>query len=287
MNRPPLARALFLAGAALILLVNALILAGAAWNRSAEEARLALTQRELPSGREWGLERERSGVSLRLDWRVTSRQFDQAQVPGYYSREVDWLDLPRLRALGFDLPDQPPARDDEARRRRLDINRRAWLVLELDGPAHAAAVDATRQHLERTEAEAGSGPARAEVEIRIKAAREALEAEREHRSRLFVIDAGTDPAALRARYPQRDRYLILGGRVGVSVQTRAAGVTIDPPRYQAHIAELEVESIHLPARLHGAVGAGGNHDAARYRIDVAWGRRHEPWVVAARAEPSN
>ena len=287
MNRPPLARTLFLAGAALILLVNALILAGAAWNRSAEEARLALTQRELPSGREWGLERERSGVSLRLDWRVMSHQPDQAQVPGYYSREVGWLDVPRLRALGFDLPDQPPARNDEARRRRLDTSRRAWLVLELDGPAHVAAVDAARQHFERIEAEAGSEPAHAEVEIRIKAAREALEAEREHRSRLFVIDAGIDPAALRARYPQRDRYLILGGRIGVSVQTWEAGAALALPRYQAHIAELEVESIHLPARFHGAVAASGNRDALRYRIDVAWGRRHEPWVVAARAEPSN
>lgn len=289
MSRPAHPRALFLAGAALIVLVNAVILAGAAWNRSAQEARVVLTQRELPPGWDQGLERERSGVSLRLDWRVASGVPDEAQASGFYTRDADWLDLPRLRVLGFDLPDAVPGREDEAQRRRLESNRHLWLVLELDGAAHAAALDAARQRLERAQAQVdvATDATRAEFANRAKAAREALDAEREERSRLFVIDAGTDSAALRSHYPQRDRYLILGGRIGVTVQTWADGETLDPPRYRAHVTALDVESLHVPARFHDAIATAGNRDAARYRLDVAWGRRHEPWLIAAqRGSPS-
>ncbi|HRQ35671.1 MAG TPA: DUF4824 family protein [Chiayiivirga sp.] len=289
MSRAMRSRRLFLAGAALIIAVNAVILAGAVWNRSAEEARMTLTQRELPPGWNHGLEQERSAISLQLAWRVMSHEVGEAPPHPHYSREVDWLDLPRLRALGFDLPDAAPARSDEARRRRIDGDRGAWLVLELDGAAHAAAVEAARRHMEhaQAQADAATDATRAEFANRAKAAREALDAEREERSRLFVIDAGTDPAALRSRYPQRDRYLILGGRVGVTVQTWADGETLDPPRYRAHVTALDVESLHVPARFHDAIATAGNRGAARYRLDVAWGRRHEPWLIAAqRGSPS-
>ena len=84
MSRPAHPRGLFLAGAALIVLVNAVILAGAAWNRSAEEARMTLTQRELPPGWNHGLEQERSAISLQLAWRVMSHEVGEAPHHTHY-----------------------------------------------------------------------------------------------------------------------------------------------------------------------------------------------------------
>ena len=60
MKLSPASRQLLWLGAALILAVNAVILAGVGWNRSAEDSRLRLTERELRVPYQWGLERERA-----------------------------------------------------------------------------------------------------------------------------------------------------------------------------------------------------------------------------------
>src|SRR4029077_3874453 len=89
-------------GLALIAVTNAVALLGAAWNRSGEEARLALTQRELLRPYPWYGNRENSGISLTLVWRV---QGDGPDRPlGRYTRiggQPPWLDRAKMGSLGF------------------------------------------------------------------------------------------------------------------------------------------------------------------------------------------
>jgi hypothetical protein len=64
-----------IAGLALILLTNAVALLGVYQNRSGEpESMLTLTQRELQQPYGWGMARENSGISLRINWFLFRRQ---------------------------------------------------------------------------------------------------------------------------------------------------------------------------------------------------------------------
>src|SRR5262249_62066632 len=93
----------FAAGAVLVALTNAIALGGAAWNRSGEESRLRLTQRELVRPYVWYGNRENSGRSLTLTWRALG---DLTPSDPYLSWNFAatrgapaWLDRVRIDAL--------------------------------------------------------------------------------------------------------------------------------------------------------------------------------------------
>ena len=276
----PVQRKLLVVGAALIVAVNALALGGVAWNRSgAPDSMLTLTQRELRLPYRWGMEQERSGLSLRLEWRVPvspdDREYELRQ--GAFGGTPAWLDADKLRALGFDL------RSDD--RGRLS-SREVVLVLELAGPAYTAALERAAQQVERVEKRAErESPDDKQGAQALQAARENLQRERDTFSRLFAIDAGLDAAALRARYPDRSRYLIVGGRIRPHVTPGDNGVVAS-----GWIESLPVGSISVPERLRGGLDGAehmtGRDDGRRFEADIVWGRRLEPWVTALRVLPA-
>lgn len=239
-----------LLGLALILGSNAVVLAGVAWNRSGEEARLQLSQRELGATRDWGSSRENSGVALQLHWRVLRTVKDEPSYDyGYsYGGDTEWLDRAKLEALGFDLsaPLPDPLLDERYERQ---LPRPVFLVLEFDGPAYRAA-------LRRAEAW---------VQVAKKGSKEVLERERTESSRLFVVDAGLDADALRAKYPDRGHYAVVPGKV--SLQTYRV------KRPMGYVHGPSVADINVPTRFHGAVRA------PKFEASVAFGRRMEPWLV--------
>ncbi|MEJ5208485.1 DUF4824 family protein [Denitratimonas sp. CY0512] len=275
------ARRLLWLGAALILAVNALILAGVGWNRSAEDSRLRLTERELHVPYQWGLEREKSALALQLNWRVAAHQSSGGSHALPYQRQARWLDAARLRELGFDLGDVPPT--DWQLWRHQTAQRQAWLVLEFDGAAHAAALERAQHSYQALESGPGAagGPYREELAQRLRAAQHNWLDERDTRSRLFVIDAGTDPKSLRIRYPDPRRYLIASGVVAVTVMREPESA---PPFYSGIIRSIDIDRIHVPARFHPVIGTHATHPAVepdrRYQVELVHGRRHQPWVEA-------
>jgi hypothetical protein len=236
-------------GLALILVTNAVVLAGVAYNRSGEpESLLKLSQRELPMPGEWGFEGENSGVSLAIAWRVHPGPGSEAYDFGHsYGGEAAWLDRAKLESLGFDLT-------EPALRETRQLPRDALLVLEVDGPAHRAA-------LRRAEERANRKPE--EWMLR------QLKHERETSSRLFVVDAGVDLAALRAKYPNRSQYAIVKGKVRIYRATRGKAAA-------GFVAGVNITGVHVPVEMHGALRRGGNYEAT-----VAFGRRLEPWLRSA------
>jgi len=108
------------AGAGLILLANAVALTGVYFNRSGEpESRMTLSQRELSMPWGWGMDKENSGLALGLNWRIK----DGSSVAysfggdGFHGGTPEWLDEPRMKALGFDTAHVP---EDPAGRRRFE-----------------------------------------------------------------------------------------------------------------------------------------------------------------------
>ena len=120
--------------AAVVLVANAFALVGVARNRAgAPEAEVLLTERELPLA-PWS--DDSTGVFLQLEWQRSLRG----------SRlEMPWFDRAKLESLGFDC--SRFEKESRARYGRL-VPRRAYVVLEYDGPASA-------RRLEAVEAERG------------------------------------------------------------------------------------------------------------------------------------
>lgn len=285
------------AGLALVVGANALLLARVAANRSgAPAARLELTQRELTLPWRSDDDEENTGLALSLSWN-SPRDSET------------WFDRAKLVELGFDDASLRPCRED--RPCRTPLPRDVWVVLEMAGDSWRRWLTAAEAELERAAIEVARGEVTAKtLELR----RRSLARERVEHTRLFAVDAGLDAEALRRRYPDPGRFAVVPARVGVSFSSRK-----DEPPVCGRIESLAVPQLHVPlARrpvLDWALGEERRRseeisrtvkddladeladdlatsvDAREprpplYRATVVWGRRHEAWLAeVARLQP--
>lgn len=247
-------------GFGVVLLSNALALGGVWYNRSGEpEARLLLSERELqrvPGG--W-LREEGDGVMrLQLSW----------QRPGEGWR-LPWLDEAKLNELGFDAGagqalSRQPARE-------------VWLVLELDGALYRRQVEQAREALLAAEAELQASPGSETLRQARDERQQRLQFVEQQASRLMLVDAGVDALSLRQRWPDRQRQVLMAGRIEPYRNGTEAG-------YGATI-RLENDRLSVPyAYRELARGWARSYQRTGFKaqVDVAFGRRHEPWVLGIR-----
>ena len=116
----------------LIILTNAIVLAGVAYNRSGEpDAMVQLSERELQWQKNWERSgKEDSGLYLTLQWSMT----------GYYEygreyREDSWLNQQKLAELGFDTSFPLNDKRSSSYYNR-QLSRQAYVVLEFNGLAY-------------------------------------------------------------------------------------------------------------------------------------------------------
>jgi len=277
-----------IAGLALILSVNAVVLVGVAYNRSGEpESALLLTQRELAPPRPWGFEGENSGIALRLQWRVLREDVYEpsGMVIGNagFGGAPDWLNKAKLAALGFDVANLDDTPEDRKRYGKL-LPKDVLLVLELDGPAWRAALERARRHLEKEEMLLAANGGKEEFEQRTRLASKQLLWEEHRNSRLFVIDADLDAQALRAKYPDRSRYAIMRGQVRPQVSEIEKEL-----RLVGYVNDISIDHIHVPLPYRKVLepmleSAHANQDGSvspsSYEVSVEFGKRFEPWITA-------
>lgn len=276
-----------LAGIGLILITNTVALLGVAYNRNGEpESVLRLTQRELQLPYEWRGDRESSGVALTLRWRVlVDDSHDPSGLLTSYpgsGGSPKWLDQPKLAALGFDVRQREDAAKIRARYDKT-LGKDVLLVLEFDGPAYRMALERLTQYAASQEALFAANATNKEVEQRAKNVREQANREEPETSRLFVIDAGLDQAALRARYPDRARYTIVHGQVRPRLVGEAKEL-----RPVGYVSAVNIDRINVPLGFHPLfepwTERGRNNlqtAVPGYEVTVAFGRRLEPWITAA------
>lgn len=276
-----------IAGIALIALTNAVALGGVAWNRSgAPESELKLTQRELHDVYGFRYDTETGSTELGLRWRMhTSESDDLFSYDSFGGGMPDWLDETKLAALGFDVSKQPDARRESRRYARM-LPKEALIVLELDGPATQAALQRARARLARETAKEAAEKDKAERRSQVKLAADALKREETSTSRLFAVDAGTDAAALRAKYPDRGRYAIVRGKV--RAYPPAPSGRAQEQRWRGYIESIDTPRVNVPLEFRRQAGmalraiprAGPTDPGPRYEVTVAFGKRLEPWVTA-------
>ena len=269
-------RAGLIAALLLVVLTNALVLAGAVWNRAAApQASLRLTERELPVYT--GFYRSQEDIGLALQLRLADG-----------SRSPDWLHAAKLAELGFQLPQRRAGGRDSDRQ---PLPRRAWLVLEFDGPAWEAAVAAREQKLVDLDTQIASGEATLQQR---QYRQQQLQQMREGGSRLVAVDAGRDAAALRQRFPDAERYLITAAEVRAWIDwPDGAEPETEPVRLHGRFSDLLPAHIHVPVKhrsaLLAALGGAAAHALQsepasdrppRYAVLLSYGARHEPWIAA-------
>ena len=265
------------AGLSLIVLVNAIALAGVAWNRSEPaDSRLQVSERELSHSYPYWRQ-DNSGIALLLNYRWPNSK------PNDYSYDsLRQLSPEQMHALGFKVPSQ--LNDESVRHYRRQLDRDGLLVLEFNGPLYQQQLHRAREQLEKSRADLAAVPDNKQLIESHKLARETLQREQTGASRLFVIDAGSDMANLRTRYPDRQRYAIVRGRfdtwawhddgrwqIGGSAQVPVAANIYLPQRWHALFAEL-------PRRpdTPGFPNSGGEK---LFNAELAFGQRLEPWLV--------
>ncbi|MDD4978365.1 MAG: DUF4824 family protein [Gallionella sp.] len=261
----------FFAGAALILLSNAVALSGVAYNRSEPiESQLTLTQRELQHS--YRNTKDNSGITLNLNWRVAQIKHEEYAV-GRWGMP-SWLDQAKLIELGFDV--NTLAASDEYRSRYKEaLPREALLVLELSDAAYQQTLQQAKEDMELAQRLLAENPSE-EFKRRSKYAEEKYADEQQTSSRLFVIDAGLNLEVLRAKYTDRKRYAIVHGLIRPSV-THDKGVS----KFGGYISELHADAVNVPLAYRSVF-----ENDAPYDVTVAFGKRLEPWITAATKHPA-
>lgn len=251
-----------LAAALVVLVSNAIGLAHVWTNRSgSSEATMTLTEREL---RLLPRETENTAMSLRLAWTDPFAQ----------QRGKTWFDAAKLAELGFDCS-LPPI-DANLRMYQGQPPRHAYAALEFDGPAWQR----------YAEARTLSTPATDEM-------RDAVVAAIPRESHLVLIDVGNDPVALRRRYVDRSRVLILPAVAGMELFRRPDGTRrlvgyvsgifpnelhvgrADRPLLEPFIGGTSTTRGPLSGRRAQALDAN-----PRYAVTVTWGHSFEPWIAS-------
>jgi hypothetical protein len=260
-------RALFAVALILVVAANAIVLGMVAVNRSgAPQSRLALSEREV--GLAYRRIRENSGRSLHLSWRILPRDEKEAYT-GPWGTPA-WFDADKLTELGYEVANL--LRLEESGKYRWDtLSKEVYIVLELGGAPYREALRRAQLIYD------------AESERDLDAAKRKLQREQKQMSRLFAIDAGLDPADLRRRYGDRQRYLIAKGQVVPSFSTHKKKRDV-----AGRIRKLSIERIYLPLKWHRVFDAlppkndwkTNEIGGPRYQVRLAFGKRFEPWIEA-------
>ncbi|MCK4503745.1 MAG: DUF4824 family protein [Desulfuromonadales bacterium] len=277
-------RGLFVLGFLLLLVINGVVLGGVAVNRSGSpEAQVILTERELELP--YRLDKENSGLSLHLDWRVVGDE-DDSNFYGRWNQPV-WFDAAKLKELGFVLPATEDL-DDYASKRKSASEKEVFIVLEVNSPFFAKVISALETELEKERSRyALDGQDRDRV---IKAEKR-IQDEQRSGSRLFAVDAGLDAEQLRHHYGDRSRYVLTYGIV--KHRWDYSGDDRKKKELRGYITKLSNGNIHVPRKfrleleqlLAGKISRNNNDEEPRFQIELAYGSRFEPWVVAVQKTP--
>ena len=210
------------ASVGLLLLTNAVVLAGVAYNRAGEsDTEVTLTEREIPLSYTAFQGDENTGLSLRLRWESSNIRWRSAILdPG-----PEWFDQVKLEAIGYDcsiLLTDPSA---ELYYGKL-LPREGYVVLEYGGQAWRSWLAEWERDLHVMSDQLNRGQQSKQDVERFKEAYERLPT---MGSRLLVTDVGTDPTQLRQRYSDGRGFIIAKAQVRLTL-IRAGKTEAGEPR---------------------------------------------------------
>lgn len=283
MNKPRINLAII--AAALLLLVNVIVLAGAAYNRSGEPiANLQLTERELslPYYRAYN-KKENSGLALRLNWKVAP-DFSEKSSYNRYSlsnyTNPNWLKENKLKELGIDIEKAKANKNDSRYGYQSIDSEEVIVVLEYDGESFQKILKNAENDIKQYRTGVKKSPDNKELIRQLKQHEESLVALKISGSRLIAIDAGLELKALKEKYNDSSKYLMLRGEVR--------------PRWskdelKGRIRQLYLSEVHVPLPYSKEINEITNRETTsnnynsrkekpRYQVELNVGKRLEFWA---------
>lgn len=276
-----------LAGGAVVLITNIVILAGVVYNRSgATPTAITLTEREMTiasSGE------ENTGRALRVQWQ-------QPHIRGLEQREgPEWFDQAKLEAVGYDCHVSPTDPNAEQFYQKA-LPRKAYMVLEYDGAAWVTWLKEWEHDLDWTADRVRRGK---RSEESLNKEKELSERVKQTASRLVAVDIGWDPAQLRRQYPDPAQFIIAPALVELQY-IRTDAQKSGPrraPFLRGVVSELLVDEIHVSLEHRAILDQIQREDKQkprqwsrfgqlpegvdqpRYGVTLRYGKRQEPWIV--------
>ncbi|MDH5473099.1 MAG: DUF4824 family protein [Gammaproteobacteria bacterium] len=263
--------------AVLLLLVNVMVLAGVAYNRSDDKVtQLLLTERELSVVNDFSSADENSGMSLSINWSSLSRNKENKLITQRWG-EPDWLSEDKLKQLGVDVDSIKVPGDDDRYRDVQSIE--VVFVLEFDGDAYKTALTIAEKELaEATQKQQADADNKGLVRS-LKNLKSKLERLQLSDTRLFIIDAGLDKQALIEKYSDKKQYLFISGEL--------KPYWVDS-KLTASVKDLFISRVHVPLPFSDIItratqgeafsNYGDEFIAPRYAVLLNLGKRLEPWI---------
>lgn len=256
----PLSRTFWL-GSGLIVLTNAVALGGVIYNRSGEpDSRLRVSERELQVPYSSFYDRDSAHAQL-LQLNVEIAQ--------------GWVTVEKLQTLGFAL------RADNWQYSGREQERDAVVVLELNGPAYQAELQAARDELSKAQQFLASTADNPRAQNDVDNAEGHLQNLEADASRLYIVDAGLEGAQLRQRYPDRTRYALAHATVRYERRRTGEGENDMTLNLYADLIDFSVPNQARDV-FAGWTWRERNADGkSKASVELAFGKRYEPWITAA------
>jgi len=276
----------------LIILTNVVVLSGVAYNRSGEpDATVALTERELHWQNAWNwTDKEDTGLYLKLKWNMSG--FD---IYHWDNAQSSWLNEEKLKELGFDTS-YPLDDNDASRYYNHQIERQGYVVLEYNGDTYQHWLKKTIKRIEETRREL-SEEKKTDKKNNLKNNIRQMEQSMITQSRLFAVDAGSNPSLLRKQHPDKSKTIITPAVFDVSLQYTSRKKDRPKPVNKKYlrgwVREISIPEIHVTSdyrsffisdiKTHTKTYLPRDKPLSdlepRYQVTLNYGKRHEPWIA--------
>lgn len=268
-----------------VLLVNGIVLGKVYLNRTQVVKQLELSERELRLPWNYGFTREDSSARVSLQWSTLNDE-SMSSEPTNDLDNWRWyndrsLNLTPNHFSSFTFS----GCDGKQRNERVH---QGWVLLEFNGKSHADYVERATQHhalIHGLKPASTSELSDKELQDKRKSATEMLDAAKNSRSRLYVIDAAATTELLEAARAQRTATATATLAI-VPATIRAGYNRCDekPQRPTEVIIDgLAVESLYIPRELalNFPIDASAR-EKTKFTANINYGRLNEPWVGSLR-----
>lgn len=245
---------------------NIAVLAGVAYNRMGNStAQLTLTERELTFPYSSFSQKENSGISLRINWRVPVKK--DADYNFYHPRKIK-VTKEELLALGFEPKNIKDLFSAESKE--------LYWAFEFNGEIYQAELEKALSKYQSVSVAYQKQPNKTNKRDKENYQKN-YDREKLTKSRLFFIEANNNYQALQTKYTNRKNILIVKG---------LTKPYHDDDGYGLILQNLSIENIMVPTKYSDVFYGLKNLSRQditppRYDVDVKWGSQLQPWIINA------
>ena len=155
-------------------------------------------------------------------------------------------------------------------------------MLEVNGHRYQTELQAAQASLTKAQDEFAAAPQDPEAMQAQESAQYDVDRLQRITTRLYVVDAGLDAAALRERYPDTKAYAL--ARATIRYGTRYYGENDANKGYELYV---DLTELNVPAQWREVFSDWQYYnrsaeDRSTVSVELAFGKRFEPWVIAAK-----